>query len=106
MAFHEDPGACPRCSHLAPRRSSARRPVAGHWAASGRPTRSEMRAARASARVFMKGHSPNGGLYHVYNLSPMATLRAFRALRPRPADAARVAAVPYDVVSTEEARVL
>jgi uncharacterized protein (DUF1015 family) len=34
----------------------------------------------------------------------MATLRAFRALRPRPADAARVAAVPYDVVTTEEAR--
>jgi uncharacterized protein (DUF1015 family) len=36
----------------------------------------------------------------------MATLRPFRALRPRPADAARVAAVPYDVVTTEEARAL
>jgi uncharacterized protein (DUF1015 family) len=34
----------------------------------------------------------------------MATLRPFRALRPRPSDAARVAAVPYDVVTTEEAR--
>jgi uncharacterized protein (DUF1015 family) len=34
----------------------------------------------------------------------MATLRPFRALRPRPADAARVAAVPYDVVTTAEAR--
>jgi uncharacterized protein (DUF1015 family) len=34
----------------------------------------------------------------------MATLRPFRALRPRPADAARVAAVPYDVVTTDEAR--
>ena len=34
----------------------------------------------------------------------MATLRPFRALRPRPADAARLAAVPYDVVNTEEAR--
>jgi uncharacterized protein (DUF1015 family) len=36
----------------------------------------------------------------------VATLRPFRALRPRPADAARIAAVPYDVVSTEEARAL
>jgi len=34
----------------------------------------------------------------------MATLRPFRALRPRPADAASVAALPYDVVTTEEAR--
>jgi uncharacterized protein (DUF1015 family) len=34
----------------------------------------------------------------------MATLHPFRALRPRPVDAASVAAVPYDVVSTEEAR--
>ena len=41
-----------------------------------------------------------------YNLSPMATLYPFRALHPRPLDAARVAAVPYDVVNTEEARVL
>jgi uncharacterized protein (DUF1015 family) len=36
----------------------------------------------------------------------MAVIRPFRALRPYPPDAARVAAVPYDVVSTEEARVL
>ncbi len=34
----------------------------------------------------------------------MATLRPFRALRPRPDVASRVAAVPYDVVTTEEAR--
>jgi uncharacterized protein (DUF1015 family) len=34
----------------------------------------------------------------------MATLQPFRALRPKPADAARIAAVPYDVVSTDEAR--
>ena len=34
----------------------------------------------------------------------MATIRPFRALRPRPADAARIAAVPYDVVTTAEAR--
>jgi uncharacterized protein (DUF1015 family) len=34
----------------------------------------------------------------------MATVRPYRALRPRPSDAARVAAVPYDVVTTEEAR--
>lgn len=36
----------------------------------------------------------------------MATLYPFRALRPRPSVAAAIAAVPYDVVSTEEARVL
>ena len=36
----------------------------------------------------------------------MATLYPFRALRPRPADAARISAVPYDVVNTEEARAL
>ena len=36
----------------------------------------------------------------------MATVRAFRALRPEPAAAARVAAVPYDVVDTVEARAL
>jgi uncharacterized protein (DUF1015 family) len=36
----------------------------------------------------------------------MATLRPFRALRPPPAAALRVAAPPYDVVSTEEAREL
>jgi uncharacterized protein (DUF1015 family) len=36
----------------------------------------------------------------------MALVVPFRALRPRPADAARVAAVPYDVVSTDEARTL
>ena len=34
----------------------------------------------------------------------MATIRPFRALRPAPAAAAAVAAVPYDVVSTREAR--
>ena len=36
----------------------------------------------------------------------MATVRPFRALRPRPGDAARVAAVPYDVVDADEARAL
>ena len=39
-------------------------------------------------------------------MSPVATLHPFRALRPRSADAARVAAVPYDVVNTDEARAL
>lgn len=34
----------------------------------------------------------------------MARIHPFRALRPAPAAAARVAAVPYDVVNTEEAR--
>lgn len=34
----------------------------------------------------------------------MSTVRPFRALRPLPAQAADVSAVPYDVVSTEEAR--
>jgi uncharacterized protein (DUF1015 family) len=36
----------------------------------------------------------------------MAVLAPFRALRPAPAAASRVAAVPYDVVSTDEARAL
>jgi uncharacterized protein (DUF1015 family) len=36
----------------------------------------------------------------------MAALAPFRALRPSPATAARVAAVPYDVVSADEARAL
>jgi uncharacterized protein (DUF1015 family) len=36
----------------------------------------------------------------------MATLYPFRALRPTPETAASIAAVPYDVVSTDEARAL
>jgi uncharacterized protein (DUF1015 family) len=36
----------------------------------------------------------------------MASIYPFRALRPTPATVARVAAVPYDVVSTAEARAL
>lgn len=36
----------------------------------------------------------------------MVTLHPFRALRPAPENAVRVAAPPYDVVSTEEARAL
>jgi uncharacterized protein (DUF1015 family) len=36
----------------------------------------------------------------------MAQLFPFKALRPRPADAARISAVPYDVVSADEARAL
>ena len=36
----------------------------------------------------------------------MAALAPFRALRPSPAAAARVAAVPYDVVNADEARAL
>jgi len=36
----------------------------------------------------------------------MAHLSPFRALRPAPSAASRVASVPYDVVSTDEARAL
>ena len=36
----------------------------------------------------------------------MSAIRPFRALRPAPEAASRVASVPYDVVSTEEARAL
>ena len=36
----------------------------------------------------------------------MAALIPFRALRPQPADAAQIAAVPYDVVSASEATAL
>src|SRR5260221_7920074 len=36
----------------------------------------------------------------------MATIYPFRAVRPHPTEAARVAAVPYDVINTDEARAL
>jgi uncharacterized protein (DUF1015 family) len=36
----------------------------------------------------------------------MAVIRPFRALRPEPSLASRIAAVPYDVVNTDEARAL
>src|ERR1041385_3093781 len=36
----------------------------------------------------------------------MASLHPFRALRPNATNASRIAAVPYDVVSTDEARTL
>src|SRR5215468_5733023 len=36
----------------------------------------------------------------------MAAIAPFRALHPSPESAARVAAVPYDVVNTDEARAL
>ena len=36
----------------------------------------------------------------------MAKIRPFRALRPEPSLASRIAAVPYDVVNTQEARAL
>ncbi|MGE3959574.1 MAG: DUF1015 domain-containing protein [Vicinamibacterales bacterium] len=36
----------------------------------------------------------------------MATLHPFRALRPKPSAASAIAAVPYDVVSSDEARLL
>src|ERR1700741_5619770 len=36
----------------------------------------------------------------------MATIRAFRALRPSPESAALVSAVPYDVINTAEAAAL
>jgi uncharacterized protein (DUF1015 family) len=36
----------------------------------------------------------------------MSQLSPFRALRPAPEAAAQVAAVPYDVVTTEEARAI
>ena len=41
-----------------------------------------------------------------YNHQFMPTVFPFRALRPTPEAAAAVAAVPYDVVTTEEARQL
>jgi uncharacterized protein (DUF1015 family) len=36
----------------------------------------------------------------------MASVRPFRAVRPKPSLAEQIAAVPYDVVSTDEARAL
>lgn len=41
-----------------------------------------------------------------HNLSPMARLYPFRAMRPKPEVAPQVAAVPYDVVSVDEAKAL
>src|SRR5437868_12700824 len=41
-----------------------------------------------------------------YNFCFMALIAPFHALRPTPEAASRVAAVPYDVVNTEEARAL
>jgi uncharacterized protein (DUF1015 family) len=44
--------------------------------------------------------------FQSYNLNWMSAIYPFAALRPAPAAAAEVASVPYDVVSTEEARAL
>ena len=54
----------------------------------------------------MRSDAGRGCIAATYNLTLVATLRPFRALRPRPGEAARVAAVPYDVVNTDEARAL
>ena len=43
---------------------------------------------------------------HAIIFSSMALIVPFRALRPTPASAARVAAVPYDVVNAQEAHAL
>src|SRR6266516_1800681 len=55
-----------------------------------------------AASVQKPGAAPVPGII----LDPMAKLYPFRALRPKPDAAARIAAVPYDVVSTAEARAL
>src|SRR5436309_6631197 len=69
-----------------------------------------MMALRASVRrSCMDGEPPVTDFIRNqarYNACPMATLHPFRALRPNPTHAARIAAVPYDVVSTDEARAL
>src|SRR5687767_15879777 len=53
------------------------------------------------------GHGrPNNWFGDRSHVIPMATITPFRALRPTPASARAVADVPYDVVSTDEARAL
>ena len=59
-----------------------------------RSTNERRLASRQSLRIELTGHRP------------MAVISAFRALRPTPPAASAVAAVPYDVVSTDEARAL
>ena len=56
-----------------------------------------LRVLRGSRHAMTAGHGKNDG---------MSLLFPFRALRPAPDAASRVASVPYDVVNTEEARAL
>src|SRR5258706_10788214 len=75
----------------------------GHSGCRGRSIASPMCPRRSSAsRRCGRGRSSMAA----YNFDQMSTLRPFRALRPNRADAPRIAAVPYDVVSTDEARAL
>ena len=66
------------------------------------PRRVRMRASGSQA---VRAHGTRTAVAR-HIISNVATLRPFRALRPTPGTAAAIAAVPYDVVSTEEARAL
>ncbi len=79
--------------------------VAGDLQVSGRSGRAGLKAsAYRSGRAGLKASAYRVERYNRRLL--MAALFPFRALRPTPDAVARVAAVPYDVVSTEEARAL
>ena len=58
------------------------------------------------ANILNSGHNALNSEfgYLTYQTEPMATLRPFKGYRPRPDLAARVAARPYDVLNSEEAR--
>jgi uncharacterized protein (DUF1015 family) len=51
-------------------------------------------------------NSANNRHWHLRREELVAVIRPFKALRPVPARASKVASVPYDVVNTEEARAL
>ena len=109
------PGRCDRLGHWtasALRSEEERRvreSVAGASQPSARRSRSAsaMAAFTAAARRCACGARPGtvDACRHPLECR-MAVLAPFRALRPAPSAAARVAAVPYDVVNTDEARAL
>src|SRR3984893_10963761 len=84
-------------------RCAASSPIPTPRSSCGRPTdaASHFTAARTGSGESTCTEEPRA-----YNVGPMATVYPFRALRPHPSKAAHVAAVPYDVVSTDEARAL
>jgi uncharacterized protein (DUF1015 family) len=61
-----------------------------------------MVASRTDAKLYQKADRGSRDIIWGF----MATLIPFRALRPAPTEASRIAAVPYDVVNADEARAL
>src|SRR5208337_5667772 len=55
---------------------------------------------------FRKFCVPLPSAKHIFSAVLMATLKPFAALRPNPVLAAEICELPYDVLSSDEARVL